>query len=97
MSGKNHEFIIKFEGVNLSKEASDHLQNGINKLVQQAVGMQGSIVGSADDGDDYCGIYIPHKWIGRQVLVANFSRLQDQLKDQTLGSAVRLPASFNKQ
>ncbi len=90
MSGKNHEFVIKFEGVNLSKEASEHIQNGINKLVQQAVGTPGALGGSADGDDNYCGIYIPRKWIGRQVLVANLNRLQELAKEQTLGSAIHV-------
>lgn len=90
MSGKNQEFVIKFEGVNLSNEASEHLQNGINKLVQQAVGTPGAIGSSADGDGDYGCIFIPHKWIGRQILVANLAKIQDLAKEQTLASVVRI-------
>ncbi len=90
MSGKNHEFVIKFEGVNLSKEASERIQNGINELLLQELSVPGVLGASADGDDNYCGIYIPRKWIGRQILVANLNRLQDLSKEQTLGSALRI-------
>jgi hypothetical protein len=76
---KNHEFIIKMEGVNLSKEASQRIQTGINELLLQE--FAGSGAGVAADGDDnFCGVFIPRKWIGRQVLVANLNRLQEIAK-----------------
>lgn len=74
MSDKNHEFSIKLEGITLSKEASERIQTGINNLLIQE--LAGSGAGEASDGDDnFCGVYIPRKWIGRQVLVANLARL----------------------
>jgi len=76
MSGKNQEFVIKLEGVNLSPEASLRLQNGINDLLLQE--LAGSGIAQATDVDDnFCGVYIPRKWIGRQVLTANLNRLQE--------------------
>lgn len=81
MSGKNHEFVIKLEGVNLSEEASKRIQNGINELLLQE--LAGSGTGAASEGDDnYCGVYIPRKWIGRQVLVANLNRLGELAKTE---------------
>jgi hypothetical protein len=35
MSDKKNEFIIRFDGVHLSKEASQRIQNGINDLLLQ--------------------------------------------------------------
>ena len=82
MSVKNQEFIIKFEGVNLSKEASERIQRGVNELLLQE--LAGSGAGAFSDGADgnYCGVYIPHKWIGRQVLVANLNRLGELTKTE---------------
>jgi hypothetical protein len=84
MADKNHEFIVRFEGVNLSKEASQRIQKGIGNILAQELGSQGSI--SADDDGDICGVYIPHKWIGRQVMpvdlnkgLANISRADANL------------------
>lgn len=90
MSDKNHEFVIKFEGVNLSKQASERIQNRINDLLLQELSESGAVGASADGDDNYCGIYIPRKWIGRQILVADFNRLQEVGKEQTLGSAVKV-------
>ncbi|MGN6533677.1 MAG: hypothetical protein ACTHK0_18185 [Ginsengibacter sp.] len=90
MADKNHEFVIRFEGVNLSKEASERIQNRINDLLVKELSESGAVGASADGDDNYCGIYIPHKWIGRQILVANLSRLQEVAKEQTLGSAIRV-------
>ncbi len=74
MSDKNHEFSIKLEGITLSKEASKRIQTGINNLLIQELAGNGG--GKASDGDgNFCGVFIPHKWIGRQVLVANLARL----------------------
>lgn len=74
MSDKNHEFSIKLEGITLSKEASERIQTGINNLLIQE--LAGSGASKVSDGDDnFCGVYIPRKWIGRQVLVANLARL----------------------
>ena len=81
MSDKNHEFVIKLNGVNLSKEASQRIQNGINDLLLQE--LAGSGVGSVSDADDnYCGTFIPRKWIGRQVITANLNRLQELAKTE---------------
>ncbi len=90
MPDKNQEFVIKFQGVNLSKEASQRIQNRINELLLQELSESGAVGASADGDDNYCGIYIPRKWIGRQILVANLNRLQEVGKEQTLGSAVRI-------
>jgi hypothetical protein len=72
MSGKNQELTIKFNGVQLSDEASARIQNGINNLIlQELAGHQPTVGGSANakfEGDDYCGVYIPHKWIGREII-----------------------------
>jgi hypothetical protein len=71
---KNQEFIIKFNGVALSEEASLRIQNGINNLIlQELAGYQLKIDGNTNAtaslvSDDYCAVYIPHKWIGREVL-----------------------------
>lgn len=71
-NSKNHELIIKFNGVELSEEASARIQNGINNLIlQELAGHQPAIGSSAKvkfQGDDYCGVYIPHKWIGREII-----------------------------
>ena len=66
MADKNHEFIVRFEGVNLSKEASQRIQKAIGDILTQELGGRGS--SSADEDGEYCGVYIPHKWIGRQVI-----------------------------
>jgi len=89
MSGKNQEFVIKFEGANLSKAAADRIQHGIDELLMQELGGTSGAI-SADGDDNYCGIYIPRKWIGRQILVANLARLQELSKEQTLGAALRV-------
>jgi hypothetical protein len=96
MSNKNQEFIIKFEGVNLSKEASMRIQNGINDLLlQELAGHQpgGSVVNDDNQSDDYCGVYIPHKWIGRQIIPVNFSR-PDTIK--VPGSTLAFVANLNE-
>ena len=90
MPDKNHEFVIRFDGVNLSKEASERIQNRINELLLHEFSESGAVGASADGDDNYCGIYIPRKWIGRQILVANLNRLQEVAKEQTLGSAVKV-------
>ena len=90
MPDKNHEFVIKFDGVNLSKQASERIQNRINDLLLRELSESGAVGASADGDDNYCGIYIPRKWIGRQILVANLNRLQDIAKEQTLGSAIKV-------
>lgn len=76
MSDKNHEFSIKLEGIALSKEASERIQTGINNLLIQELAGSGAGKGS-DPDDNFCGVFIPHKWIGRQVLVANLERLAE--------------------
>lgn len=90
MPDKNHEFVIKFDGVNLSKQASERIQNRINDLLLRELSESGAVGAGADGDDNYCGIYIPRKWIGRQILVANLNRLQDLGKEQTLGSAIKV-------
>ncbi len=90
MPDKNHEFVIKFDGVNLSKQASERIQNRINDLLLRELSESGAVGAGADGDDNYCGIYIPRKWIGRQILVANLNRLQDIAKEQTLGSAIKV-------
>lgn len=73
MSDKNHEFIVRFEGVNLSKEASQRIQNKIGDILTQELGGQ---VSGAADGDDvpYCGIYIPRLWHGRYILPVDLNK-----------------------
>jgi hypothetical protein len=72
MSDKNHEFIVRFEGINLSKEASQRIQNKISDILTQELGSQSS--GSADEDGEYCGVYIPHKWIGRQIIPVDLNQ-----------------------
>ena len=80
MPEKNNEFVIRMQGVNLSKEASQRIQRGINELsLQEFAGGNGN---ATDNGDNYCGVLIPHKWIGRQVLVANIGRIQEIAKQE---------------
>ena len=72
MSDKNHEFIVRFEGVNLSKEASLRIQNRISDILTQELGGKSST--SADEDGEYCGVYIPHKWIGRQIIPVDLNK-----------------------
>jgi len=72
---KNHEFVIKFEGVHLSAEAIERIQLKIDDLLLEELGGLNA-GGSANDGDDYCGIYIPRKWIGRQVINLTAAKLE---------------------
>ncbi|MFL5808265.1 MAG: hypothetical protein ACJ749_02015, partial [Flavisolibacter sp.] len=72
MSDKKHEFIIRFDGVHLSKEASQRIQNGISDLLTQELGNQGAL-STGDDGD-YCAIYVPHRWIGRQIIPVDINK-----------------------
>ncbi len=74
MSDKQHEFIIRFDGVNLSKEANQRIQKGIDHILMQELGQQASL--NANDGDDggYCGMYIPRKWIGRQIMQVDLNK-----------------------
>jgi hypothetical protein len=73
MSDKKHEFIIRFDGVHLSNEASQRIQNGISDLLTKELGNQGALKAGDDDGD-YCGIYIPHRWIGRQIIPVDINK-----------------------
>ena len=74
-NSKTQEFIIKFDNVNLSPEASARIQHGINSLILQELASHNpSAAGGASDDGDYCGIYIPHKWIGRQVINVNVTK-----------------------
>ena len=94
MSDKKHEFIIRFDGVHLSKEASQRIQNSINDILLQELAGQATFRAD-DDDNDYCGIYIPRKWIGRQIIpvdlnknlevVRNDSRLAFVASAQNLG------------
>jgi len=79
MSDKKHEFIIRFDGVHLSKEASQRIQNGINDILMQELGQQTSL--SADDDDGYCGIYIPHRWIGRQIMPVDLKKAVEVIRN----------------
>ena len=93
MSVKNHEMIIKFDGIELSPEASARIQTGINNLLlQELAGHQPGAAGAAKfEPDDYCGIYIPHKWIGRQVMQINLSKPESIIRvDGRLGSITHL-------
>jgi len=72
MADKNHEFTIRFEGVNLSKEASQRIQKNISEIVLQELGQRGSA--NADGDDSYCGVYIPHKWLGLVVRPVNLGK-----------------------
>jgi hypothetical protein len=73
MSDKKNEFIIRFDGVHLSKEASQRIQNGINDLLLQELAGQATFKAD-DDDNDYCGIYIPHRWIGRQIMPVDLNK-----------------------
>ena len=91
MSDKSHEFIIKIDGVNLSKEASLRIQNGINDILLQELAGRGSGTTTGDDGE-YCGVYIPHRWIGRQVLVVDVNKPGDIIR-KDLGLAFVAPVN----
>jgi hypothetical protein len=72
MAENNHEFVIKVAG-KLSPEASQRIQKSINQMLASELA-NGAF---ADDDGNICGTYIPHKWIGRQILVAsNIAQLE---------------------
>lgn len=72
MPDKKNEFIIRFDGVNLSKEATQRIQKSIGDIVLKELGQRGSA--NADGDDDYCGIYLPHKWLGLVVRPVDIGR-----------------------
>ena len=59
------DFIVRFEGVELSKEAERHFQAAIGAAVETAMG---SAAFQPDpEGDGQC-IFIPRRWLGRYIL-----------------------------
>lgn len=59
------DFIVRFEGMTLSKEASAHLQSAIGAAVESAMG---SAAFQPDpEGDGRC-VFLPRKWLGRYIL-----------------------------
>jgi hypothetical protein len=59
------DFIVRFEGMALSREASAHLQSAIGAAVESAMG---SAAFQPDpEGDGRC-VFLPRKWLGRYIL-----------------------------
>jgi hypothetical protein len=84
------DFIVRFEGVELSKEAERHLQAAIGAAVETAMGS--AAFQPNPEGDGQC-VFIPHRWLGRYILSqAALERDEGALRKQlmvTVGSAQR--------
>jgi hypothetical protein len=88
-NSRTQELIIKFNGVQLSEEAVARIQKGINDLLlHELAGYHTSVrdtTNSNIQSDDYCGVYIPHKWIGREVIRLDLKNIESiYRKDATL-------------